>query len=90
MKSYKFTTYITKEGTILLPEDQAHLRIGKKVEVIISDILEPDKDQIALTNTDHPSSKKTSAANFLKRWKGVLKGKKIEDARYTYLMNKYK
>jgi len=94
MKSYKFTTYITEQGTIILPEDQAHQRMGKKVEVIISDIIEPDKDKMDLKNSDfeddNPASKKTDAINFIRRWQGVIKGKKIDDDRYTYLMNKYK
>lgn len=76
MKTYKFNTKITANGTIDVP---LHAELyNRDVEVII------------IPKTTELESSNYKAADFINQWTGFLTGGDNKDLRYNYLMNKYK
>lgn len=76
MKTYRFIATISKNGIIKTP---LHERLyGKEVEVIIMPKMKKRK-------------KNLSGVEFVNKWAGFLDNKKhSEEARYLYLIEKYK
>lgn len=73
MNEISFSTKISEDGTIFLPNEM-HLN-GKTVQITIQ-----------LTDSNHKTE--VNIDNLLKKWTGFLKISPIEEARYEYLMEK--
>jgi hypothetical protein len=80
MQAYKFDTIISEAGIILLPFVMPDL-YGKEVELFIV----PKQEELNET-------KKVNVKEFMDRWAGFFKvnDNDPEEARYEYLMEKYK
>jgi hypothetical protein len=80
MQAYKFDTRISETGIISLPfETQL---FNKEVEIIV---LPKEKEH-------KPFAKGNAAMDFIQKWTGAFKidNDDCEQARYDYLMEKYK
>ena len=75
MKSYKFKTKVSNEGTIQVPQD-SDLR-NQEVEVIV-------------ISSKMERMPKMNASDFVNKWAGFLSDEKTDQAKENYLMNKYK
>ncbi len=76
MKTYRFNTKISDDGTITLPFEPA--LYGQNVEVIIFPKEKKQRKNVY------------SAKDFLKKWAGVIKTDRDLDAdKYDYLKNKH-
>lgn len=75
MECYKFTTTISEDGKIQVPDNPS--LFNKEVDITII------PKQTAET-------KKTTASDFVKKWAGVLSENGVQDARYQYLSEKHK
>ncbi len=76
MKTYKFDTRISKNGTIQIPLSPA--LYNREVEIII------------VPKSDDAPKKETKAVDFVKKWAGFLKDFDTDNSKYNYLKNKYK
>lgn len=74
MKIFRFLKRVSTEGTIQLKLNTA--LINKEVEIIVL-----PKEEV---------KRKPIKSNFIKKWAGFLKDNDVEDARFKYLMEKYK
>ena len=74
MEAYKFQTKINDRGEIYLP--------------ISPNLYEKEVDIIIITKEEQRKFR-TSAIDFVNKWKGFLKNVDTEDAKYKYLMEKY-
>lgn len=77
MTTYKFTTKILEDGTIKLPKDA----VFSDEEVLIT---------ITSKQTQESAKLSTKAADFVQKWAGFMKGVDTDDAKYNYLLEKYK
>lgn len=75
MRTYKFTTKISDNGTIKLPDNPD--LFDKEVEIVI--FTKPSK-----------KSKQPKATEFVKKWAGFLLNVDPDKSKYDYLMDKYK
>ncbi len=75
MKTYKFTTKISENGTIKIPISQA--LYDKEVEIII--VTKPTKKK-----------KTPKAMDFVNKWGGFLKNIDTDTSKFDYLSGKYK
>lgn len=75
MKAYKFVTKISEKGVIQLPFNPA--LFDKEVEILIF----PKVSQM---------EKKQKAVDFVNEWAGFLKSSNPDEAKYEYLVEKYK
>ena len=75
MQAYKFETRISKTGQIQLPLNRQ--LFNKEVEIIIlpKQKLKPSKLKMA---------------DFINKWSGFLSNPETDDAKYQYLMEKYR
>ncbi len=71
----KFTTKISKSGTIQLPPH--------------SSLYNQEVDIIIMPKSRNRKAKKTNAAEFVRKWAGFLKNSDTEDAKFAYLSEKY-
>ena len=80
MQTYKFDTRISENGIISLPQTRPDL-YGKDVELFII----PKEEKSV-------RKEKINASKFISRWAGVFNSENthIEDAKYEYLLEKYK
>ena len=79
MEAFRFTTKISKDGIIQIPKNSTFL--GQEVELIIL----PKSDL-----EDKNNKSKITPLEFVEKWAGILKDADVENAKYDYLMNKYK
>jgi hypothetical protein len=81
MQAYKFDTKISKNGIISLPQTRPDL-YGKEVELFI--IIPKEEKSVR--------KEKANASEFVTRWAGVFENENfnIENAKYEYLLEKYK
>ena len=76
MNAYKFDVSISEEGRIQLPLENEIL--GKEVEIII------------IPKVEKKTVKKQVVTDFLDKWAGFFREIDADQARYEYLMEKYK
>jgi len=75
MDLYKFTTIISEDGKIQVPDDSSSF-FNKEVEITII--------------PKQANATKAKAAGFVNKWAGVLKVENVKEAKYQYLMEKHK
>lgn len=79
MEAYKFETTVLENGYFHIPDFQEY--ISREVEIFI--VLKPQKKV--------KEEKKQTLEQFLNEWTGFAKGlEDIDEAKYKYLMEKYK
>ncbi len=75
MKTLRFSTKISKSGTIHIPDNSS--LIDKEVDLII-------------TTKTRRTRGKMRAKEFVEKWAGFLYPLENNDSKYDYLMEKYK
>lgn len=77
MEALKFVTKIKKHGIIKIPELESYA--NQKVDVVVT-LKAGEEDKLT----------KSEFSNFLKKWAGYFSEADTVDAKYNYLMKKYK
>lgn len=77
MEALKFVTKVRKHGIIKIPALEIYA--NKKVDVIVT--LKPE---------EHDDNAQTKIDDFLEKWAGFFSEVDTDDAKYSYLMEKYK
>lgn len=76
LQVYKFDTIIQKNGIIRIPEFKQFIDCEVELFVVIK--------------KKTPANSELSATSFVNRWAGFFKSDDADDARYSYLTEKYK
>ena len=77
MKAYKFDLKISESGLIQLPLNPS--LFNKEVEIII----------VPKSQNENETIQPNKAADFVKKWVGFLKNSETDNAKRTYLSEKY-
>jgi hypothetical protein len=75
MDTLKFNTTIPEEGIIHIPDFEKLVKKNVEVTIVVK---------------EDDSSAKNNINDFLKKWAGAFTTNEIDDARYNYLIEKYK
>ena len=89
MKAYRFTTRISAEGTIQVPYSPSLFE--EEVEVVIlpkAKSVQTESIQTESIQTESAQSE-GKAAEFVKKWRGLVTNDDPEKSKYEYLVNKY-
>lgn len=75
MTTYKFTTKVSKDGTIKLPNEMFG---DEEVEITITS-----------NKTESESVESTKAVDFVNKWAGFMQGVQSDENKYNRLMEKH-